>query len=279
MINSPNNKLDEFVKQSLENYQVPYNEAHWNEFESKLNAQPGSNPFSKFNFSLNTIIGGIVILSASAFIYAMSTNASSVNKDASQNVSKKENTTVPVKKNADTPPVVTKTETENDQNTVTGHVDPVTFSIHTNSSSSFFTSNDLSNPEGSAEKQTPVDKPNGFSFTASPNGMTNAMSNNSSSGGNLTQKELQDALRDSGPTVINNNIFPDQIDPLKGVTKSTKETDTVIKKANTIPENNDPLIMIGKDGKIISNPEQVLKTIKNAETKSDSTKTDAPKGE
>jgi hypothetical protein len=269
MINSPNNRLDEFVKQSLENYQVPFNEAHWNEFESKLGSQPRVNPFRKWNFSLNTIIGGMIILSAAAFIYAM-TGGKPETKDA---VTGNKNT-VTINTPSTAPQTKTQVETtttarNNDPGSLNNaHIDPFTFSIHNNSPYSFFTSSDLSNPDGANEKIDPVDQPNGFSFTSTNPPVMNTGTND----GQLNPQELQDALKNTGSTVVNNNIFPDQIDPLKGVVKSTKETDTMISKANNIPSDNDPLIQIGKNGQILSNPQEVLKTIKTAESKADSTK-------
>jgi hypothetical protein len=278
MINSPNNGLDEFVKQSLENHRVPFNEAHWKEFESKLGSQPRVNPFSKWNFSLNTIIGGIVILSASVFIYAMSNRTSPEQNKTVSNPTTLTTVSTTVKKETVPAPVVnTNTSTASNETPVNNvNVDPFMFSVHSSSTYSFFTSNDLSNSEGTAETTNPVEKPNGFSFTSTNNNtITNVSSSNDDK---LDPKELQDALKDSGPTVINNNIFPDQIDPLKGVVKSTKETDTMISKANNLPDNNDPLIMIGKDGKIISNTGEVIKTVKMGENKSDTSKTETPKG-
>src|ERR1043166_3564354 len=118
MINSPNNRLDEFVKQSLENYQVPFNEAHWKEFESKLGSQPRVNPFTQWKFSLNTIIGGVVILSAAALIYAVSsTNYSSPVTNTS--VTSNKNTPVPSDKKVTVPVVSTNTTTANNNEPVT----------------------------------------------------------------------------------------------------------------------------------------------------------------
>jgi hypothetical protein len=277
MINSPNNRLDEFVKKSLENYQVPFNEAHWNEFESKLNTQPSVNPFGKWNFSLNTIIGGVIVLSAAAIIYAMSGSRSPVKNTAvnSTTTITSEQKVKPENAAANTKPV---TETKApDQQTGTLQVDPFTFSVHTGSTYSFFTSSDLSGGETTGGPTDPTAKPNGFSFTSTTASNTTGTSglNTGHDDGQLDPKELQDALKNSS-SVVNNNIFPDQIDPLKGPVKNTKETDTIIKKANDIPEDN-PLIQIGPHGEIQSNPEKVIEIIKGAENKSDSTNK-APQG-
>src|SRR5437868_6488961 len=79
MINSPNNQLDDFIKDTLKNHEVPFNEAHWNEFESKLSTKPRVNIINKWRYSLNIFIGLIAVGSASAFIYNKVTSPSHVN--------------------------------------------------------------------------------------------------------------------------------------------------------------------------------------------------------
>lgn len=50
------NQLDDFVKHTLNNYNVEYNHEHWNEFEKKLNTHKVANSVKRFSFSLNSLL-------------------------------------------------------------------------------------------------------------------------------------------------------------------------------------------------------------------------------
>ncbi|MBN8702603.1 MAG: hypothetical protein J0M08_06035 [Bacteroidetes bacterium] len=59
------NRLDDVIKDSLKNLEVPYNEEHWNEFESKLTAQ---SPVSKTNWKpIATVFAGIAVIAGIIF--------------------------------------------------------------------------------------------------------------------------------------------------------------------------------------------------------------------
>lgn len=86
--NDTHNKLDNFIKDSLHDVEIPYDENHWKEMEQKLNAQPQGSSFLKnFNFSLNVTIGAVIIGSGLA-IYAFTGNST-----ASKTVTEKANET------------------------------------------------------------------------------------------------------------------------------------------------------------------------------------------
>jgi hypothetical protein len=68
MVNDANNsKLDQAIKQTLSNYEAPYNAADWEKMESMLDAAPKSVNF-KWSYSLNILIG-ILVLGGIYLIY------------------------------------------------------------------------------------------------------------------------------------------------------------------------------------------------------------------
>ncbi|MEW6468828.1 MAG: hypothetical protein AB1458_07890 [Bacteroidota bacterium] len=73
MTNNENTRLDQFVKDSLNSYEQPYNEADWADMEKRLDGRPPTGSFRKWSFSMNTIIG-LVAVGAVAFgtIYVFS---------------------------------------------------------------------------------------------------------------------------------------------------------------------------------------------------------------
>ena len=76
MIDNDNTRLDQFVKESLNNNQIPFNESDWTDMESKLNSRSSSNPFRKWSFSINTIIGLVVVGGVSlGAVYTFSENS------------------------------------------------------------------------------------------------------------------------------------------------------------------------------------------------------------
>lgn len=68
MVNDTNNsKLDQAIKQTLSNYEAPYNATDWEKMESMLAAAPKSGNF-KWSYSLNILIG-ILVLGGIYLIY------------------------------------------------------------------------------------------------------------------------------------------------------------------------------------------------------------------
>ncbi len=65
--NANNNKLDHAVKQTLTNYEAPYDATDWSKMENILNAAPKSTNF-EWSYSLNIFIG-VAILGGFYFLY------------------------------------------------------------------------------------------------------------------------------------------------------------------------------------------------------------------
>jgi hypothetical protein len=223
MINSPNNQLDEFLKETLKNHEVPFNEAHWNEFESKLTTRPRVSVSNNWRFSLNIFIGLVVAGSASAFIYNKVTSPSAAN----------------------TKPTVSKTENQNtiDQKSITKNStsvidsynstkDPVVVNpVSDNNTYSIFTSEDISNTSTQPDVNTA--KPTGYLMTAN-NPNANAISktiNKPVDNENIDPNELQKQLDLAKIEDKSRAVFPDMLDKHDGAIYNTKESDTVKEKA------------------------------------------------
>src|SRR5688572_17005897 len=80
MINDDNTRLDQFIKESLNSQEIPFNEADWADMENRLNSRPSSNSFRKWSFSMNATIG-LVAVGALTFgaVYTFSGNSSPKN--------------------------------------------------------------------------------------------------------------------------------------------------------------------------------------------------------
>lgn len=217
MINSPNNQLDEFVKETLKNHEVPFNEAHWNEFESKLTTKPRINMANNWRFSLNVFIGLIVAGTASAFIYYTVTSPS--NNNNTPTVSKEE-----IKNSVDNRSITKKSTSVIDEYNSTNH--PIVINqISDNNTYSIFTSADISNIHSSEENQV---TPNGYFVTPNNNKIVNVKPvDNEKIDPNELQKQLDLAkLQDKSRAV-----FPDMLDKHDGAIYNTKESDTIKEKA------------------------------------------------
>lgn len=112
MVNDTNNsKLDQAIKQTLSNYEAPYNATDWEKMEGMLDAAPKSGNF-KWSYSLNILIG-VLVLGGIYLIYNSISSSKKIdntkNTEAQQPVKSPVNTTTAVSKPlpvAVPPPVV-----------------------------------------------------------------------------------------------------------------------------------------------------------------------------
>jgi len=231
MINSPNNPLDEFVKETLKNHEVPFNEAHWNEFESKLNAKPRVSMNTNWRFSLNIFIGLIVAGSASAFIYNKVSSSSNLNT-TTPTVSK-----APVQNSVENKTITKNSTSVIDENN--SSKDPVAINqISDNNTYSIFTSADISNSTATDVNSV---KPNGYLVSTNNintgNNIGNAYSNNINNhvppvdGEKIDPNEIQKQLDLAKIEDKSRAVFPDMLDKHDGAIYLTKESDTVKEKA------------------------------------------------
>ena len=215
MINSPNNPLDDFIKETLKNHEVPFNEAHWNEFESKLTTKPRVSMPNKWRFSLNVFIGLIVAGSASAFIYSKVTSPSNNTATVSKQDIKNEVEKKSITKNS--------TSVIDEYNAANNPV--VINQISDNNTYSIFTSADISN---TASTEVNALKPNGYFVTANVNNINNHKPvDNEKIDPNEIQKQLDLAKIEDKSRAV----FPDMLDKHDGAIYQTKESDTVKDKA------------------------------------------------
>lgn len=108
MINEQkNNKLDETIKQSLSDYEAPFDANDWAKMESTLDAAPKASTF-KWSY----VIGTFVALAVISGGYLLYNNWSSFKTTTSTPTPPIENATTPVVKTVPpiVPPAVTKTE-------------------------------------------------------------------------------------------------------------------------------------------------------------------------
>lgn len=70
MINNstPESKLDEAVKATLNNYEAPFDAGDWSRMESMLDAAPKQGSF-KWSGSLTAVVAGIAVIGGSYFLY------------------------------------------------------------------------------------------------------------------------------------------------------------------------------------------------------------------
>ena len=205
MIDNNNTRLDQFVKESLNSNQIPFNESDWADMESRLNSKPSSNLFRKWSFSINTIIGLVVIGGVSlGAVYTFSGNNSETKQNPvtpkTENVVK---TNIPLNNTIQN---TTNTVTENPALNNTVVTNPViltntTFSINQNIGQNQKTLNTTNTVQKTPENMTQADKDALFG-------------NNNIDDGNQTL------------------VFPDQIDPKDGNVLNTQEPDCTKIKIN-----------------------------------------------
>jgi len=80
------NKFDEIIKQKVEQFEVPYNDAHWAEMEGKLNAIRSA----KITKNIFSAIGAIAILSVAGYFIYTNISTTSINNQVVVNDNNKE---------------------------------------------------------------------------------------------------------------------------------------------------------------------------------------------
>jgi hypothetical protein len=277
MTNSPNNQLDEFIKNSMQGHEEPFNEAHWNEFESKLNSKPRVNTFSKWSFSMNVFIGLVMFGSASVLTYLALSGSPDTLKDNS------------ISKTTSLPSAPVTTNKNSLGTTVSGTNENVTVinTISDNSTYSIFTSADISGTNSMTTQELPLEKPvNSYTGISNTNGQlqNNTMGpvstmNNNASGTNgntktisqdgtdkISPEDLKQILQDAKDANANTKaLFPDMFDKKYGSIYKTKEPDTIKLKAEEV-ENTTPFFN-NVNGK--ANPDSLKLFFENAEKKGD----------
>jgi hypothetical protein len=256
MTNSPNNRLDEFIKETMKNYEVPYNEAHWQEFESQLNAQPRNVSSFNWKFSLNTILiitaAGIV----SAFVYASVSHSS----DKKQDDAVQQNT---LTKNI---PVNNTVQPNENKDAVTNGEQDVVTNNTSGNNNSVFTSSDLSSAgNNSADVQSNDNsKSNTYSLTGGSNYSSyGGFNKNTNPDASIDPKELQKQLSEGEKDKNGMPLyFPDMIDKRKGFIYPTKESDTIKEKAEK-NNLNSPFFTTDPTGNPVLNTE-ALKNFLNS---------------
>src|ERR1051325_400489 len=261
MTNSPNNRLDEFIKETMKNYEVPYNEAHWQEFESQLNAQPRSVSSFNWKFSLNTILiiaaAGVV----SAFVYASVSHSSNNRPDDPVQQNTSVTKTIPVNN--------TVQPNENKDAVSTNEQDVVTNNPNTNNNS-VFTSSDLSNADNNSQDVRSDDntKNNPYAFNGGNTYSSNDGANkNANPDASIDPKELQKQLSEGKKDQNGMPLyFPDMIDKRKGFIYATKESDTIKEKAEK-NNLNSPFFTTDPTGNPVLNTEALKNFLNSTKNK------------
>ena len=242
MTNSPNNKLDNFVRESLKDHEVPFNEAHWHEFEGKLDALPRVSATGKWRYSLNIFIGLIIAGSASAFIYSSVSPSSAPslqsNKQASSSVSDNAITKnqVAIQKKENNVSVSSNAQTANAP--VVNPSSDKTYSIFTSADISNSPSENNSN--SNANTSNAVQNNNAY---GSNNNVTNTDPNHTTVAGNVAPQkdaagenidgsDIQKQIDLAKGADKERYIFPDMMDKMNGPVYPTKESDTIKQKAD-----------------------------------------------
>jgi len=197
-------QLDQAVKEALESYEVPFDSSAWTEMEKSLEAAPKTfNPFKKWSFSLNTIIG-IAALAGGLLIFKYSTSGADTNdKTAEMPAPVKEQKVQPAPVQPKPQPAVT------------------TATSDSNSTSEETTAVITSQPSQLADQ-----------YTLSPDKKKKKKTTTTTDGEATTENTEVDFMK---MTENHNNTpaFGDQIDPVKGFIHSTNESDKMKKLAES----------------------------------------------
>jgi hypothetical protein len=105
--NTPESKLDEAVKNTLNNYEASYDAADWSRMEKMLDATPKS-PSFKWSQAVPVLIGIVVIAGGYALFNAIGNSGNTTDKPVPEETPKKEIAAPPVKT---TPPPAINTAT------------------------------------------------------------------------------------------------------------------------------------------------------------------------
>ncbi len=92
------NKFDDIIKQKVEQFEVPYNEAHWAEMEGKLNSIRST----KITKNIFSAIGAITILSIASYLIYTNISTTHINTEAVANNNKVNEVIVENNKNLNT---------------------------------------------------------------------------------------------------------------------------------------------------------------------------------
>ena len=245
-----NNKLDGFIKKSLEEAEVPFNPGHWDEMEYKLNALPQAGSIKKWSFSTNIIVGAIAVLGGGILLYNVIPSSS--------------DTTAPVEEVA-TP--VTVLPNENVQQSIAAEQSATAQQNNAPANEQLqepvTKEKEVKEAEAKIEKKSKENKKEKTSLAAGEKG---AKPDTVASGRNKVFDSLSQN-RTKVPT------FGDMIDPEKGFVKETseaKEVKEAVEEKIKSGETDKVLIEIKKDS---TKRNKVFKTKeKNKTTPTDSAK-------
>jgi hypothetical protein len=199
MTNNANNDFERKVKSSLEGYEASFDPADWSDMENRLEAMPQHAPAFKWTFSMNVIVG-IIACSALVFLVvklSSSKNNASTEKPATEIITPVQSTSVPT---VNTPSVKTK---------------PVQTISETKEPNASGQDSQEDNTDKKAELtvQTPGPTPLNYDPT---------MGRRMKSDKNVAPVEaIQPSLMETDAQKV--RIFPDMVDPKKGVIFNTKE--------------------------------------------------------
>jgi hypothetical protein len=234
------NKIDEFVKNSVKDFQPPFDASHWDEFEKTLNSKPKGTAFGRIKFSLNTLIA-VVSISALALTgwYFATTPKTDTNKE--QNTNALNVNTFKQEEVVKTNPVV------NTDNTIVPE------------------NNTAQNTETNVVVNTPL---NVNSNNVNSNiGVVNNTNNNTNTTQNISNGSNNKTNVNSvkGPTPI----YGDMIDPKTGIVKKTKDDPALNEKALDKLLNNDLGLYTKNDkGEYVINKDSLQKIFDLIEQKS-----------
>lgn len=105
--NTPPNKLDETIKDSLSNYDAKYDSGDWARMERMLDATPKS-IVKTGSYNMAIIIGGVILVGGFAIYKGVTPSKTSTENTTETNIARPENKVVPAPKPA---PVVKNTVT------------------------------------------------------------------------------------------------------------------------------------------------------------------------
>lgn len=201
--NIPNSKLDEVVKETLNNYEAPYDASDWERMESMLDAAPKSVSF-KWSYLLNVFIGLVVCGGAYLAYSAISSPSHKQNTETTSPILKSTTIAKPVINKPVPAPVV------NDAPLVIESSVPATVSTNT--------------------------------VTTLPPATNSTVANNTSLIGTMKVKKTKEQPKgEVDPELLknvrvlgmgNHPIFGDMLDSSKGIIGETQEDPEVVKAAS-----------------------------------------------
>lgn len=205
--NNSESKLDETVRNTLNNYEAQYDPSDWSRMESMLDAAPKANPF-KWSHAITVAIGVVVIGGGYALFNILGTSEKNTNTEQPASPAPEKNIVKESPKPVTAPP--SAPAVNNTMNAVTKEEQPAPA---------------LKTPEKNTAPAEMISKPE----------TKTALKENKKGNSKTAEKQIETAPiiepHDKIMSMGNEPIFGDMLDSSKGIVNETKEKEETKKAA------------------------------------------------